>query len=296
METDYYTAFWGPLRLYIENLTTDGGRHQVTHEPSRGDAYVTQDKGRVLRKVRAIISFFDSVSGETESARDRYQKFVDLVDDGAEQVFVHPFHGSFLATVGPYTEDLDNASSVIRLSCEFIPAEPFEPVSDVGAGVVPVAGPEAVATLAAEADTALADAGITSTLPAETTALAESWSEASETDSRRIYLEAAAKVREIDDMASVNQLDSLETWQAYRAMMTLRAKLLDTAEAFTSEVSQTFDYVVQQEIPLLTLCSRLYGAGQAPVRARQVASINDLKNALVLRPGTYKMPLETGAR
>jgi hypothetical protein len=258
MAIGMYTAYWGPLRLYIEDISTDGGRHQVTHEPSRGDGYVTQDKGRVLRKVRTTLSFFDT-EAEAKTGRERYEQFLEMVDGGDEQVFVHPFHGSFLAVVGPYTEDMSSREDAIRLACEFVPAEPFSPVADVGAGGIPVAGPEAVATLASEAATALETAGVASDLPAETAALATAWSEEEEVDSRRIYLEMGSQAAKLDALVTDYDLAALDTWEAYRSVMLLRGKLVDTAEALASEVSQTFDYVVEAAVPPLTRRPRARG-------------------------------------
>jgi hypothetical protein len=238
------------------------------------------------------------VPTEPKNWRDRWRAFRDAVDAGTEAIFVHPLLGSFLAVVGAVSESYGSDTDSLTVSAEFLPTEPFESVADVGAGVVPVAGPEAIAVIAAEAATALEEAGFTGddsaelrSLPTETSGLAETWSATDDLDPRRVLLEVSSHVSRIDAFIADVELWDLEFWEAFRSFMLLRDRIASVAESYAAETENTFEYRVESPVPLLSLCARIYGAFEAHKRARQVANANDLRSTIILEAGTVlKMP------
>lgn len=278
-------ASWGGLRLYTLQTETEGGSNVVIHEPSSGGDYVVQNRGRRLAVVRMELVFCD-VAGESKTYEERYTEFRRLRDTGQPQLFVHPLHGSYRAELGDCRITTDPGDE-IRASAEFIPAETVVPVFDVGAGLAPIAGPEAAAAAARRANAELAalalEADATTASAVETSG---GWVDDA-ADSRTVYLELATVIAAID--AAITDLGlatDYTRWQAYVEMIALRTAMLDAADAATSTAARVAVIVTEVAMPLIAICAREYGASQAAERAEEVARRNDLRDQLMVPAGT----------
>jgi hypothetical protein len=291
-------AAFGSVRLYVADLDGDIGRTLVVHEPSSGEDYTIQDRGRRLERSQLELCFCP-VPGETEDHLARYARFKALVDEGKPQIFVHPLHGSYRARVGDCRLMVAD-DTAIRLSVEFVQvAPPKDIVRDVGAGVVPAAGPEAVEVEVVKANAELAAQGLTSSAPDEAQSTVQGWQEIDvDEDTRRVYVEATSLVDKIDaDMSRLQMAVDIKRWPLYVRFILLRDKVLAAAESATAVTTQVFEFIVQVGTPLRVLCARTYGADQAEDRAREVRQLNNLREPGLVPAGTVlKMPVPGAAR
>lgn len=290
-------ASWGGLRLYTLQTETDGGSNVTVHEPSSGNDFVVQNRGRRLAVVRMELVFCDVV-GESKGYEERFAEFQRLRDTGKPQLFVHPLLGSYRAELGE-CKIITDPGDEIRASAEFVPSEAIAPVFDVGAGFAPIAGPEAVAAAAGRADDELAEIDLEPDALADAEAVTASAAETStgwvedDADSRTVYLELATEVAAIDALIAELELSSdYGRWQAYMEMIALRTALLDAADAQTSTAARVAVVVTEVAMPLIAICAREYGASQAAERAEEVARRNDLRDQLLVPAGTrLEMPI-----
>ncbi len=292
MPANWFTARFGSERLYVVDFDTAIGRTKVVHSPARGDDHVIQDRGKVLGRIRFEVAFFQ-VDGE-DPHLERYRRFLKLLDDDEPRVLVHPLHPSTLATLGDCQLSGGAATDEVRVSAEFLPVGDItiDALLDGDGGIVPAAGEEAVTAAAAEAETALADAGLASSTPSAATAAATSWAEAEEVDSRSVYLELASVTSQIDsDISTLGLEGDLAFWETYAAMIGLRSALRGAALASASPTPRTFDLTVAVPTPVRVLCARAYGAADADARTAEVLALNDLRSPLLVGAGTIlKMP------
>lgn len=290
--TDLATCSWGGLRLEIEEVGAERGRKLVTHNPSRGNEYIVQDRGKMQEGVRAEVVFCE-VEWDERSYVARANEFLDLVDKGVPQLFVHPTRGSFRAAIGQCTETIAAGAEEMRYQVEFVPVSQISPVQTVGAGVTPIAGPEAVATAEANAlehlDTTAQGASVAAIANAST--VATGWQD-NASDARTVLLEMTDALDRIDQAIETDGLAELENWQAYREVIAVRTQLREAARAAirTEERIRTID--VKVPAPLLMICARIYGASEARARADQVASMNDLRDRSLVPAGTrLRLPI-----
>lgn len=287
-------AAFGSVRLYAVDVDTDVGRALIVHTPAQGDDYVVQDRGRRLERCRLEVLFCD-VPGERDDHHKRYRQFKALRDEGKAQIFVHPFHGAYRARIGDCREAVSAENDSIRVSVEFVPAEPpKESVNPAGVAVVPLAGPEAVAVEVALTNTELTSQGLTSAAPSSAQTTVESWSEIDlDEDSRKVYVEATSTIETIDaEISRLQMATDIKRWPLYVRFVLLRDKVLAAAEAAAGPVAQVFELAVVAPTPLRALCARTYGADQADAKAREVRQMNNLRDPSLVPAGTkLKMPV-----
>lgn len=287
-------AAFGSVRLNATDVDTDVGRAQLVHTPAQGDDYVVQDRGRRLERARLEVVFCQ-VPGEKDDHHKRYKQFKALRDGGEPQIFVHPIHGAYRARIGDCRELVSSADDSIRLSVEFVPADPpKEAVSPIGVAVTPIAGPEAVAVEVALTNTELTAQGLSSTVPNSAQTTVESWSTIDlDEDTRQVYVEATSTIEKIDaEISRLQMATDIKRWPLYVRFVLLRDKVLSAAEAAAGPVAQVFEKVIDAPIPLRALCARTYGADQVDDKAREVRQMNNLRDPSLLPAGTVlKMPV-----
>lgn len=287
-------AFWGSSRLYIADLDGDLGRSVVVHEPASGNAFTLQDRGEKPDRTNAVVVFC-YVPTESDSWQKRYNAFKALRDKGEAQLFVHPLHGSYLAKIGECRLMMSSETDGVTLSVEFIRDGDVIAVADVGAGITPAAGPEAVAMAATDADASLAERGLSSTVPTEAAAASAAWAEAEEPDSRTVFAELGSLVAKVEEeVVRLELMTNLDNWDAFRDFTILRAHLVDAAAAVASFSQQIAEYVVLRAIPARVLGAQLAGARYAEDFAKEFVLLNDLTSPGLVPPGTYKVPVIAG--
>lgn len=288
MAANLLQAAFGSVKLYAVDVDTDIGRSLIVHSPAQGDEYIIEDRGARLERTRLEVVFCH-VPGEKDDHRVRYDKFKALRDEGKPQIFVHPLHGSYRAKIGDCRVMAGSRDDSVRLSVEFVASDPpKESVLPVGAGLAPIAGPEAVAVEVALAKAELAEQGLSSTVPDETLTTVEGWGELDfDEDTRKVLVEAQSTIEDIDaEISRLALAADIKRWPAYVRLVNLRDKVLSAAEAAAAPVAQVFDYVVQVPTPLRVICARVFGADQAEAEARNARQGNNLRDPAIVPAGT----------
>jgi len=118
-----------------------------------------------------------------------------------------------------------------------------------------------------------------------------SWADDEETNTRKIAIDAARLSESIATMIEVGELETeLALFPAYKAAIMLGDAIRSAAVAATSETSTVFVMRVMTPVALIALAAKVYGGREAQSRARQIASLNDIRTPGWLEPGDYLMP------
>lgn len=137
---------------------------------------------------------------------------------------------------------------------------------------------------------AFAFAYASAALDADARASVAAWNE-EETPARRASVDAARLSESISTMIETGELETnLQLWPAYRSAIMLGDSIHGAAVAASSETANLFVMLVQSPTALLPLAARIYGGADAQDRARQIASLNDIKTVGWIDPGSYLMP------
>lgn len=278
-------AKYGDQALLVTGFSGDAGRDWITQSPARGDNHLVQERGRRQQRTPCELLFTDQ-PGRGDYL-ERWLAFRELASRTTPSLFVHPFDGSYLAVVAELQYQVQKRERAVRATCAFVAVAALQAVVPSGAGVVPQAGSAAVDTAADKAATTLAAAGVSSSLPADCQAAVEAWAAAETPEARAIQVEAASLASQLDELLDTAELATdLDRWEAYRAVISLRAEVTRAAAAVTSETSQVYSYTVAVAEPLRTLVARLYGASNAAERTAQVQRLNGLRTPGRVPAGT----------
>jgi hypothetical protein len=133
-------------------------------------------------------------------------------------------------------------------------------------------------------------------LDADVRASVESWTDQEVTPTSKILTDTARLSDSIATMIEVGELeDNLQLWPVFRDAILLGESIRTAAISATSETPSVFVMRVQTRVSLLRICGQTYGGAEAQSRARQVASLNDIRTQGWLDPGDYLMPARRGA-
>lgn len=282
----YYTASWGPIRLWLASIDTDNGREIVVHSPTTGNTHTLQDRGRKVQRARCSL-LFDDMTGETESAARRFRRFKATVDGGEEQLFTHPIDGTYLAKIGEFSYTITDDGVITNVIAEFIATAEVVAVSPATAGAAAATGEGAIGQAADDLDAALEAVDLSTDMTEAGRTAQASWLEDG-TPSRQVFVDVANLSNELSSLIADNGLeDDLALWDAYRTAILFGAAVRSAAIAATAEVPSVFVLRVGlQPISLLVLCARIYGGSEAEDRARQVMALNDIRRPAWLDPGS----------
>ena len=280
----WYKSSFGELRLWLSRISTDRSRDLVVHSPSAGPDHVVQDRGPSVVRTRCTV-LFARMAGEDLDPLEQCRRLQAIVDD-RPRIFSHPSSGSYLARIGPFTEDIDEFG-VITAEIEVVQVAPVEAVSPAGAGSIPATGAGA-ATAAADALTAeLDDVGVTSSLPDDVTAAVDGWTSA-DTDTvntRQVLAELGSLTSQLGELADTLEAD-LGLWAAFKATILLAEAARAAADAATSDTAQTFVVLISAPIALRALLAAIYPADEVDDRYAQAMALNDILSPAWLEPGT----------
>jgi len=281
-EPFFYESRFGDLRLFLTKVSTDRSRTLVVHEPSSGDEYVAQDRGRAPLRTRCSV-LFARMRGDDLSPIERCQRLQAAVDD-KPRIFSHPTSGSYLARIGPFTEDIDE-HSVITAEIEVLRVGQTEAVSPAGAGAIAATGVGAVDAAADALDLELADIAINSPLPADTKAAVASWSSTDTVNTRQVVTQVGSLTSRLGDQADDLEGD-IGFWPAYKATVLLSEAVRLAAAAATSDTAQTFVVRIAAPVALRAVLASVYSAEEADARYDQVMLLNDIASPAWLEPGS----------
>jgi hypothetical protein len=278
----WYKSSFGELRLWLSRISTDRSRDLVVHSPSAGPDHVVQDRGPNVVRTRCTV-LFARMAGDDLDPLERCRRLQAIVDD-RPRIFSHPTSGSYLARIGPFTEEVDE-TGVITAEIEVVQVAPAEAVAPAGAGSIPATGAGA-ATAAADALTAeLADVGITSSLPEDVTAAVDGWTSADTVNTRQVLAELGSLTSQLGDLADALEAD-LGLWPAFKATILLAEAARAAADAATSDTAQTFVVLISEPIALRALLAAIYPADEVDDRYVQAMALNDLLSPAWLEPGS----------
>jgi hypothetical protein len=293
MANVYFSAEFAGVSLLISEIETVEGRDVAVQSPARGSRHWNKDRGQKHRVVTAQLLFIDR-PGQAPYL-ERFDVVRTLANADEAQVFSHPLLGSYLARFSDFTHRAKADELKVEVSCTILPEEEPQAVFPSGAGVSSEAGLEAVSVASSAADDALAALGESSETPAAVGAAVQGWADADELDAQQVFLEAASLVEDLNTEIESLSL-SLDRWPAYRAMCLLRYQLTRAAESFTSASEQLVEITLGADMPLLAICTEVYGAALAVEQAARVQKLNRVRTpGRVTRGTVLKLPAEGAA-
>lgn len=137
---------------------------------------------------------------------------------------------------------------------------------------------------------AFAFAYASAALDADARASVARWTD-EEISIREIMIDATRLSESIGVMIGIGGFeDDLALWPSFRSAILLGEAIRSAVVAATSETPSVIVVRVQRPIALLTVAAKVYGGFEAQTRARQIASLNDIRTPGWLDPGDYLMP------
>ncbi len=282
-EALFYESSFGSVRLFLSRLSTDRSRTQVVHELSRGNEHVVQDCGQGPVRARGTVRFL-YMPADKLSPVERCRALQAEIDD-KPRVFRHPISGSYLARIGPFTEDIDG-DGIITAEVEIVRVAPIDSLVSPGAGAIAAAGEGAVTSAADALAAELAELGIESSLPAAAKATVDGWNAAETVNTREVLTQVGSMTAQLGDLSETLE-DDIEFWEAYKATILLSAQISAAAESVTSaETALTFVVHIGSPRALRAVLASVYPAEEADERYDQVLALNDITSPAWLDAGT----------
>lgn len=278
----WYKSSFGELRLWLSRISTDRSRTLVVHELSAGDDHVVEDRGRGPVRARCTV-LFARMAGDDLDPLERCRRLQAIVDD-RPRIFSHPTSGSYLARIGPFTEEVDD-TGVITAEIEVVQVAPAEAVATAGAGTIPVTGAGAVSAAADALTAELADVGMTSSLPDDVTSAVDDWTSGDTVNPRQVLTELGSLTSQLGNLADALEGD-LGLWAAFKATILLAEAARAAADAATSDTAQTFVVLISAPVALRALLASIYPADEVDDRYVQAMALNDIASPAWLEPGS----------
>jgi hypothetical protein len=291
MAAFHVEAMFGDMPLLIASIETDDGRDIAVQSPARGSRHFLQDRGAKLGKADCEILFVNE-PGKPPFI-DRFERFRALVAQGEPQIFSHPLLGiSYRARAEGGRHSASSTEHRIVYRCAFLPEEEPQPTVPIGVSTAPAAGLAAVTVAVAEANEALASAGLSSSVPSEALEQTTALSVSSDFDPQAAIVGVATLTGRINDaIAELDLAAHIERWPAFQAFIGLIAAVQQFGDSVRSDVDQLISLRTDAPRPLLAICQEVYGAELAAERADQVARLNRIRTPNRVPAGTtLKLP------
>lgn len=218
---------------------------------------------------------------------ERYEAFLRAKAKPDPQLLIHPIHGSKYCLVASCSESISpDRWDTIDVQATFIEHSPLIGVVGPGAGRSLDAEVQNVAAEAARLDSALADMGAESAVPARAGSIAAGW-KAPSTTLRKVNLEVVSIANDIAALTeALNVATDIRAWPVIRSLELLQSNVRNAGEAFAATTPRLMEITVLEPVPLLTIAARTYGAKQANARYEELRSLNDVKNPARVEAGT----------
>lgn len=284
MIDEFLDAQFGPVRMWASRISTVNDRRLVTHSPTSGDEHAVQNKGLDQRVVSCSL-LFDDMDGETTSPRERFNALLALHQSGEPQIFRHPLIGSYRATFGRFSHELEGA--VISAEVEVVPTGTVPPATQVAqAGTSAAVGADAVTFAADQVDAELAAVGLETPVTASARDAVAEWDEL-ETRVRRVLVDVGLIVDTIEtEIVRLRLSRSNALWPAHRAMLVLGETFQAAARSATADASRLMVVMTGRPIALNALLANIYGAREVPFRRLQALDLNDIPTPAWIPQGT----------
>lgn len=298
----HYEAMFGDLPILIASIETDDGRDIAVQSPARGSRHYLQDRGAKLGRADCEILFV-SEPGKA-SYLERFAQFRALIASGEPQIFSHPLIGTYRARAEGGRHSASSESKQIRFQCAFLPEDEPQPTTPTGAGVAPVAGVEAVNVAVDDVkeqltadDVAVLRAQAPSTDPTRTwlddlVDFVANAANTVEVDSQEVISSVATFTGIIN--GAIDDLDlatDINRWPLYQSLVSLLSTMRSAGDALTADSDGMISLRIDRPMPLLSICSEVYGADAAPDQADRVTRINRVRTPNRIPAGTMlRMP------
>lgn len=279
---DFYETRFGTLRIWCSEVSTTAGNALAIHEPTVGNNYVVQRRGKVVQRATAEL-LFDDIYSDPMDPQERLNQFKALAAAPRAYIFAHPIEGSYLARVESFEHRVDS-KGVISGTATFIPSADVDAVLPAGGIAIPPTGASAVASAAAEHNEALAAAGLSNTLGAKAEAAAEAWATTTTTP-REVLATTSTLTSDIGDAAATYD-DDLELWEAQRTAYLLADSVRLAADAATADSAATFAIKLGTAQSLRPLLANIFGADVAEGMYYTAMGLNDLDNPATIPAGS----------
>lgn len=284
-----WEARWGGIRIDVESTSVRHGRRVVQHMQPRRDGADLEPMGREPWVADMRFFFMDHrrVRPGEGDALARFEQFDALVGEERARTLVHPYQGSIVCRVVDFThQSAADSEDVIECSATFIEDLSQPNVQDLAERAPAVAGAQQVELDVAEAQTALADAGVESSVLGDVETAVARWETDTSLSPRSIALEMASLNNrlsaELDTFEAATDLDSFPLVKQYTR---LQANLRRASEVFTRQTSRLVKIEVHEPLPLRVIAARFYGAREAEKRFAEMLEINDIDNPALVERG-----------
>lgn len=265
-------------------IDESAGRELLSLEPTSGAGGRLLDRGPRVRRTRVRLLFAQRAGEEPDDPVERRRAFEALAD-GVTRLFSHPIHGSYPAKASIEREQVEPGLDEIEVlfiedrDSDLSPARP-------GAGRLPRAGAQTVAVAAERVTEQLDALGEASEVPGACVELAETWTEAGQTDARQVYVDLGAQSAAIEtEIARLGAGSDLDRYALFVRWLELASELARAAEAATAATAATFELRVTETTNLIALCAGLYGAEEALDRYEQARALNRIDTPLSVPAG-----------
>lgn len=290
-----FEASFGGVRIDVISTSTNHPRRVFPHEFPKKNGATTEDQGRGPLIVDLQFVFIDRKPrpGEELPIEDfmgRFETFQELMLLDTVRTLVHPYLGQVRCRIGEYSDNADGEGQpMISARAQFTEENTEPAILDIVDGAIQAtAGAQAVLAASVSADEALADQGLSSTLTAESAALAANWGFSIGLTTRQVQLEMAEINGRLDSELAVfdagGDVDSTPIVQSYTL---LQYRLRKAAEAFSTTTPRIVEITTEATVPLRAIVAEFYGAPEAERRFLEVLELNPtLRTPACVPPST----------
>jgi prophage DNA circulation protein len=276
---DLLVATWGDLQLDVLNTDDSFGRDLVPFSYPNVDGATHRDMGARAWRTNLTLVFL------APNVIARAKAFVAQANEGVPYTFTHPVWGSFEARVE------DGSISVTAEQRDFISMDIslVEEAATASFDVISTTTDKRanVDAAAAEVNSALSDAGLTSTVGDDAVAQADLWEADEDLTQRTINLEFNEIANSIaSDIETLGLASDITYSPSYDAMMALQQAMREYAEFLIATAPQLTTYTLIVRMPLLMVCQSLYGGELALDRFFDALDLNALDDPGMIPAGT----------
>ncbi len=287
-----YQASYGGVEFDCLTTSDSMPRTVIEHSYPRRDGADLQDMGASARRTQCRILFWERppIDGEraTGNHLQRFAAFVEAVNRGKPQEFVHPITGSYRALTEGISWDADaEIRDSIEVDVTFV-EDTTQPVRfHPGALLVADAGSAAVRVRADKVNEELEELELDSGVASEAADVVEGWEEDPDTSTRQVDLEVASIASEIDGLVDEEALTSdIARFSLWRQLQALNFSARRAAAVFKQEQPQVIAVTIARAVPLRALAVEIYGARDAADGYREIMRLNDIDDPTLLAAGT----------
>jgi len=288
-----YPASYGDVRLDVLSTQDDLSRALARYKYPHREGADVEDMGGEERTTRCRLIFFPR---DGQDARAAFLDFLEVVERGESQTFVHPIFGSYQAKVGQLGAAAEfGIRDTLMVDVEFVEDTADAGVFSPGAGSPVASSVDEVTAIATQVDDGLVDVNeglvedeqISTTVHTEAVTAVTSWEEDDTLTERDVRFAASTLTNKI--ASETNRLELAQDVDKYplvQAFTSLHYAVRRAAEAFIQRTPEIIEITIVAPTPLIVIAARTYGADQADGRYQQLLELNDVRTPNRVPRGT----------